>query len=147
MKANGERSAGGQPVQAVPVLSDLGIHREDSGLKAQAVPRLSDLGIHREDAKRWQKIAEIPDTIEAVEASLSLLADGLNAGGWATAAVVYAWTYEGVNQYEVPDEKSPGTKSISDFAALGIRGLSTRDSVRKYRRKWEQAIERGWATH
>lgn len=34
---------------------------------------------------------------------------------------------------------------INEFAALGIRGLKSNNSVIKYRQAWEHAIEQGWA--
>ena len=36
--------------------------------------------------------------------------------------------------------------SITDFAGLGIRGLTSQLSVRRYRVAWQCAIDRGWAT-
>lgn len=112
--------------------------------------KVNDLQVHAVLAVRPDAVlsvpreVQIPHTIEAVEASLRLLGDGLNAGGWATAAVVYAWT-EDLDRGRPKNGEKSSLLSQAEFAALGIRGLSTRDSVRKYRRKWEQAIERGWA--
>ena len=91
-----------------------------------------------------QIVVEVPDSLDVVVDSLGKLGEGINAGGWATAAVVYAWTEEGINQYKVPDEKSPSI-TLSDFADLRIRGLTTRDSVRKYRGRWDFAVGQGWA--
>jgi hypothetical protein len=61
----------------------------------------------------------------------------------ATAAIVWAWTEEGINQHNLPEQKYSGRLSISDFAALKIRGLSTRNSVRKYRQRWQEAHSLG----
>lgn len=88
----------------------------------------------------------VPETIEELGPSLDALRGDINAGGWATAAAVYAWTEPGTNQFdEVPDDFSSGTFTLTGFAKLGIRGLSTRDSVRRYRRAWKRAVDRGWA--
>ena len=35
--------------------------------------------------------------------------------------------------------------SLDDFAGLGIRGLSSHNTVRKYRRAWRTAVDEGWA--
>ncbi len=85
----------------------------------------------------------IPDTRDGMERALDTLGAGINAGGWATAATVYAWTEPGAGGARTGRE----TYQLSErqFAELGIRGLSSRDSVRAYRRAWEQAIESGWA--
>lgn len=34
---------------------------------------------------------------------------------------------------------------MRQFAELGIRGISSQDTVRKYRSAWERAVDRGWA--
>jgi phage N-6-adenine-methyltransferase len=89
----------------------------------------------------------IPITIERVVADLDVFGGSINAGGWATAACVWAWTdvgKPGPGQKESSDEKS-SELSITDFAGLGIRGLKTRDSVRKYRNAWQRAISHGSA--
>ena len=68
------------------------------------------------------------------------------AGGWATAAVVWAWTEpapRGQPGHRSNRENSP--LGISEFASLSIRGLSDSKSVRKYRNRWQRAIDRGWA--
>lgn len=85
----------------------------------------------------------VPETQDALVASMDALGGAINAGGWATAAVVYAWTEPTDGGRPKSGEKSSLT--LSDFAALNIRGLTTRDSVRKYRSAWERAMERGWA--
>lgn len=86
----------------------------------------------------------IPETIEMVTVALDALAGGINSGGWATAACVYAWTepWDGGGRPSGSGEKSP-LLTISDFAALGIRGLTTRNTVRAYRTRWEEALAEG----
>jgi N6-adenosine-specific RNA methylase IME4 len=98
-----------------------------------------------EDIVQLQLEIVIPESIEDVTLSLDTLGRGINAGGWATAACVYAWTYDtGGGRPSKTDEKSP-LLNISEFAARSIRGLSSRDAVRAYRDAWTFAIERGWA--
>lgn len=89
----------------------------------------------------------VPGTLGEVQRLLDGVGGLLDAGHWGTAAIVWAYTEDGQgsNQYGSSiDEKSPKL-SLSDFAALKIRGLSTRDSVRKYRNRWQQAIDEGIA--
>jgi phage N-6-adenine-methyltransferase len=89
----------------------------------------------------------IPATLEGRVAFLDGAGGFLSAGHWATAAAVYASTEDGQgsNQYGSSIDEKSSKLSISDFADLGIRGLSTRDSVRKYRQAWQYAVDRGWA--
>jgi hypothetical protein len=84
----------------------------------------------------------IPETLEGAQ----LMLDGLG-GHWGTAAIVFAYTCEGTPgpKPQRTDLVKSNQISFAEFAALGIRGLSTRNSVRKYRNRWEQAIELGFA--
>jgi len=52
------------------------------------------------------------------------------------AALVWAWTEDGQGRRTDLGDKSPKL-SISGFAALNIRGLSSRNAVRKYRAAWQ----------
>jgi hypothetical protein len=68
---------------------------------------------------------------------------GITAGHWGTAAIVHAWTDN--QQGTQGDQKKVSDRlGFQEFAALGIRGLSSVPSVRKYRRAWEWAIAEGW---
>lgn len=87
----------------------------------------------------------IPDSVDDMVAGLDLLGHGLVAGGWATAATVFAWTEPTAGGRPKSGDKS-SLLTISDFAALGIRGLSSRDTVRAYRERWEDAISAGEAS-
>jgi len=64
------------------------------------------------------------------------------------AAAVWAWTYEGkAGRPSKSVEKSTDSRyTITAFAGLGIRGLRSKDSVIKYRRIWQSAIDAGEAT-
>jgi DNA N-6-adenine-methyltransferase (Dam). len=90
----------------------------------------------------------VPDTIEDTVTVLEAVGGLLTAGHWGTAAVVWAWTEEpGRGARTDLATSSLLTKSYSceDFAGLGIRGLGSHNTVRKYRRAWDHAIEQGWA--
>lgn len=84
--------------------------------------------------------ATIQDTVDVLDCVGGVLA----AGHWGTAAVVYAWTedQQGSNQYQ---KKVSDALGIEEFARLGIRGLTSAPTVRKYRRAWEYAMDQGWA--
>jgi hypothetical protein len=75
--------------------------------------------------------------------ALHALGGAINAGGWATAAVVYAWTEPGRGGPRT--DPKVGQLSLRQFAELGIRGLSKLDTVSQYRSAWERAVQRGWA--
>ena len=85
----------------------------------------------------------VPDSIDDATALLDDVGGLLSAGHWGTAAVVWAFTEPGTNQHKVPVKKFTGSLTITDFAALGIRGLSSRPSVIKYRQAWQHAIDEG----
>jgi len=86
----------------------------------------------------------IPETRDELTSSMNALGGGIMLAGWATAATVYAWTEPAPRGRPSNNgEKSP-LFTLSDFAALGIRGLLTRDTVRAYRSRWEDAIHEGW---
>lgn len=67
----------------------------------------------------------------------------IEAHSWRTAALVYAWTEP--EQGKRTDLAQKGAKlSLSEFADLNIRGLSKRDTVAKYRKAMQKAIDSGW---
>jgi hypothetical protein len=63
----------------------------------------------------------------------------LSAGHWGTAAIVYAYTEPGEPHFASGEKSPDGKLNISEFADLGIRGLKTRNSVRRYRNAWQTA--------
>ena len=85
----------------------------------------------------------IPDSPAELAESMNALGSGVMLAGWATAATVYAWT--------APGKGGPRTArevvqlSLREFAELGLRGLSSQDTVRAYRARWQDAIDEGWA--
>lgn len=91
----------------------------------------------------------VPGTIEEAQAALDRVGGLLMAGHWGTAAVVYAWTREdgrGGDRRSLTFKRTSEIEmSCEEFSALGIRGLSSDNTVRKYRRAWEHAVKQGWA--
>ena len=89
----------------------------------------------------------IPPTLDETVGLLDAVGGLLSAGYWGTAAAVYAYTE--------PDKPGPTSLvtvksesnrlSLSDFAALGIRGLKSPGTVGKYRKAWQMAVDKGWA--
>lgn len=76
--------------------------------------------------------ASIDDAIGKLEGIESLL----TAKGWERAAIVYAFTEERPAGNQPRQMANSRHLSISDFADLGIAGLRTRDTVRRYRNAW-----------
>ncbi|MDB2207318.1 hypothetical protein [Mycobacteroides abscessus] len=64
----------------------------------------------------------------------------ITASEWQKAALVYAFTYDGVNQYA---GKDLNRLSVSDFARTGAMSKPT---IIKYRKAWKLAIDNGFAT-
>ena len=85
----------------------------------------------------------IPATIEDAVTALNGLGALLTAKHWEKASIVYAFTKEGRPGPRSGENSSDLRLSISDFARLGISGLTTRDTVRYYRDNWQAAILEG----
>jgi hypothetical protein len=86
-----------------------------------------------------RKTVVIPATIAQAKKSLTGIDSLLTATEWERAAIVYAHTTDeskGGRPSSKPGEKSSSLLTISEFAALGIKGLLTRDTVRLYRNHW-----------
>lgn len=86
----------------------------------------------------------IPTTIEQAVGALNGIDALLTAKGWERAAIVFAFTEERPAGNQPAQMANSRHLSISDFAALGIAGLTTRDTVRLYREAW---IDGGGATN
>ena len=86
----------------------------------------------------------VPEPIEETTALLDDVGGLLSAGHWGTAACVWAFTedQQGSNQHQ---KKVSDALGIQEFASLGIRGLTSAPSVRKYRRARQQAIDNRFA--
>ena len=74
----------------------------------------------------------IPASIDEATTSLNGLGQLLKAKEWERAAIVYAFTRMDVH-----------TLSTREFAALGITGLTDKNTVSEYRRAWESAMADG----
>jgi hypothetical protein len=79
---------------------------------------------------------QIPEDIKDVTKKLNALGGLLTASDWARAAIVMAWVRPTSGGRPKSDENS-SLLTISDFAELGIQGLSTRDAVRHYYNAWK----------
>lgn len=84
----------------------------------------------------------IPASIEGARKELEGIESLLTAKGWERAAIVYAFT-EPQQGKRTSTNSRGGPMTIQAFSDLGINGLKTIDSVRKYRNEWEQAVKRG----
>lgn len=85
----------------------------------------------------------IPASIDEAVARLEPLGRLLTAKEWERAAIVFAHTEPQQGRRNLGDN-SPKL-SIADFAALGIVGLKSRDSVRFYHQRWAEAMKLGHA--
>lgn len=85
----------------------------------------------------------LPATIEAAKTALGAVGRLLTAKQWERAAIVYAFTKnEGKGR---PANAGNPAFTATAFAALGITGLTNRDTVADYREAWELAIADGKA--
>jgi hypothetical protein len=87
----------------------------------------------------------VPETIDETRDVLNHAGAVAFACNWGTAAFVYAWTYEGEPGRPSKNGGKSSQFTLRQFAALGIRGLSDRATVAKYRAAWQGAIDAGLA--
>lgn len=83
----------------------------------------------------------IADNTDQLKADADQASRLHSATGMELAAFVWAWTYEGTNQSD-----AGSLLSQREFAQLGVRGLGSRNTVSKYRKLWQAAIDRGLAS-
>lgn len=83
----------------------------------------------------------IPSTLDEVKEHLNGLGKLVTAKEWERAAIVWAWTREGVNQYKSL-VSSYQAMTITDFAKLGIINLTSRNAVRYYRERWQSIVDK-----
>lgn len=84
---------------------------------------------------------KIPQQVGDLVDRMNELGALLTATEWARAAIVFAFTDVGAAR---GTGVTPPKLSIMKFTELGLRGLSSRRSVQRYRRSWGYAIEQGW---
>ena len=90
---------------------------------------------------------DIPLKIEDALLDLKGLGELISATEWKRAAIVWAFTEEGTAgrpSNEVNVVKSDHI-SIQAFAEMGISGLASRNTIKKYRKAWQRAIDVGAA--
>lgn len=88
----------------------------------------------------------IPASIDEAITSLTGLDGLLTAKEWERAAIVWAFTHEGAPGSHWSEKRSEiTTLSSRDFAKLGIAGLRSDQTVRRYRQAWQAAIGAGLA--
>lgn len=86
----------------------------------------------------------IPSSLDETLSDLDELGGVISADRWKTAAFVYAWTEPQQGRRTDFGKEFPKL-TLDEFADRSIRGLSSRPSVRRYRRAWEMAVQEGWA--
>ena len=81
---------------------------------------------------------KIPQSIEDAVLDLKGLGELVTASEWKRAAIVWAFTKEGEKGRK---RTTSGAFSVRAFADLAISGLSSQDTIRKYRKAWR--LQRG----
>jgi len=98
------------------------------------------------DTYEEQEFFTIPRSINGLVGRLGGIDRLLTDKEWERAGDVYAFTKPERGRPSNASKVSTSEQlSISDFAKLGIRGLSSRTSVLLYRQAWEDAIKKGEA--
>lgn len=81
---------------------------------------------------------QIPKSLDDAILSLTGIQSLLVAKDWERAAIVYAFTHNDGRGQPKKSRKVLNTLTITGFADLGIAGLTTQDTVRKYRSIWAE---------
>jgi hypothetical protein len=88
----------------------------------------------------------IPVSLPEAQAALTSIDGLITAREWERAAIVYAFTHDGAPGSHWAEKRSEiTTLSSRDFAALGISGLRSDQTVRRHRKAWQDAIDQGKA--
>jgi len=86
--------------------------------------------------------AQLQDTLAGIERLMT-------AKAWERAAIVYAFTTDddpgGRPTRETRPEVGRFPTSITAFAGMGFHGLRSRETVARYRKTWQRAIDNGYA--
>lgn len=90
-----------------------------------------------------QAAIAIPDDIEAATGALNSIGDLITAHKWQRAAIVYAFTGDDTPgpKTDRGDRGKSTAVSCREFASLGISGLRSDQTVRRYRKAWAWAVE------
>jgi len=82
-----------------------------------------------------QKKITIPTDIDAAVADLNALGALITSKEWHRAAIVTAFVT--LDTKPGPKRSTSASRTPADFAALGITGLKSKDTVRRYIKIWE----------
>lgn len=97
-------------------------------------------------AGAWSARVKIPETLDEVRETLTGLAGLIDAKHWHRAAIVYAFTRnDGPGRPSAENAVNSPHLSSREFAELGLKGLNSDQTVRRYRRTWAAAMELGEA--
>lgn len=92
------------------------------------------------------RTVDIPATLEEAKSRLGGLERLLTAKGWERAAIVYAFTRDDGRTGRPPKvARTSDFLNFGEFAALGISGLRSKDTVARYHRAWQEAVDSGAA--
>lgn len=86
------------------------------------------------------KRIKVPDNIEQAETRLATLDGIATATGWERAAIVYAFTYDAKRGGGPNRNAQNGALTVAGFAALKIKGLTSRNTIDYYRQCWKDAM-------
>lgn len=99
--------------------------------------------VKSEESRAARAKVPVPEDSDKLRERADKAAGLHSATGWELAAYVFAWT-EDTGRGGAP-RTSVNFFTLGGFAELGIRGLTSRPSVTKYRRAWQAAIDAGLA--
>ena len=93
----------------------------------------------------------IPATIDKAGERLVALDSLATATGWERAAIVYAFTYDGVTKEgkarkKAAEDCSTAIFTVTEFIGQRFVGLVSAHTVKHYRKNWQLAIDAGKAT-
>ncbi|MGW0245081.1 hypothetical protein ACWDYH_00425 [Nocardia goodfellowii] len=91
-------------------------------------------------------LMNIPEDLESAVLGLKDLGELVTAAEWQRAALVFAFTYEGRPGGRSTGQECAVALTMDEFSKLGLVGLSSRTTVRRYRQAWKLAIQDGFAT-
>lgn len=87
---------------------------------------------------------QVPKTIDNATAELFTLDGLVTASEWRRAAIVFAFTStEKRGGPRAANRTSSSAVSAREFAEMGVAGLRSQDTVRRYRNAWQTAIDAG----
>jgi hypothetical protein len=100
--------------------------------------------VQNHQTSREHSLIQIPSSLEDAVLDLKGLGELVTASEWKRAAIVWAFTEAG--KPGPGNRATSGPISINDFCRHEISGLKSKETVRKYRKAWKLAIDKGFAT-